>query len=81
MSMVPRALSHPVSLLSSATGICLHIRDVKEVEGDAFFRQRRSPAAPVAEQVASLAALKRRKARVGSRGGACRTKVGQRTQL
>src|SRR5215469_3606926 len=62
-----------LSLLSSAVGICLHIRDVKEVEGDAFFRQRRSLATPVAEQVALLAARKRRKAWVGSRGGACCT--------
>jgi len=52
-----------LSLLPSASGVCLHIRDVEEIEGDAFFSQRRSLAAPVAEQVALLAALKLRKAR------------------
>ena len=60
-----------LSLLPSASRVCLHIRDVEEIEGDAFFRQRRSPATPVTEQVALLAALKRRKDRVGSHGGAC----------
>src|SRR5215472_19306035 len=67
----PSSFPPSLSLLSSATRICLHVRDVKEVEGDALFRQRCSLATPVAQQVASLAARKLREARVGSRGGAC----------
>ena len=47
-----------LSLLPSASGVRLHIRDVEEIEGDAFFSQRRSLAAPVAKQVALLTALK-----------------------
>jgi len=42
-----------IGLLQSAAGIGLHIRDVEEVEGDAFLRQGTSLASPISEEILS----------------------------
>ena len=47
------SLPSGIGLLYSTGGISLHIRDVEEVEGDAFLRQGTSLASPISEEILS----------------------------